>query len=109
MRRSAPRHSPVSLETTHGRWRRAVFLAPGAKVGISCEVKTSVMLEGSAVAHFNFIDDSIIGQDVNTEAGAIIANHYNEHEDLKPKTIVRRLQLIEQDPQRGLPLRKTIK
>lgn len=118
--------------------RNGVFLAPGAKVGISCEVKTSVMLEGSAIAHFNFVGDSIIGHDVNIEAGAILANHYNEREDdtvfvridgqrvstglhkfgslvgdgcriganavcspgtlLKPNTIVRRLELVEQDP-----------
>lgn len=61
--------------------RNGVYLAPGAKVGISCEVKTSVILEGSAVAHFNFIGDSIIGHDVNIEAGAILANHYNERKD----------------------------
>lgn len=119
--------------------RNGVFLAPGAKVGISCEVKTSVMLEGSAIAHFNFVGDSIIGHDVNIEAGAILANHYNEREDdtvyvhyqgkristglhkfgalvgdgcriganavlspgtlLKPHTIIRRLELVEQDPQ----------
>ncbi len=119
--------------------RNGVFLAPGAKVGISCEVKTSAMLEGSAIAHFNFVGDSIIGHDVNVEAGAILCNHYNEREDdtvfvviddkrictgvhkfgslvgdrcrigansvlspgtlLKPRTIVRRLELVEQDPQ----------
>lgn len=118
--------------------RGGVFLAPGAKVGISCEVKTSVLLEGAAVAHFNFIGDSIIGHDVNIEAGAILCNHYNERDDdtvfvhvdgqrlstglhkfgslvgddcriganavlspgtlLPPKTIVKRLELIEQDP-----------
>lgn len=118
--------------------RGGVFMAPGAKVGISCEVKTSVLLEGSAIAHFNFVGDSIIGHDVNIEAGAILCNHYNEREDdivyvhidgqrvctalhkfgslvgddcriganavlspgtlLKPKTIVRRLELVEQDP-----------
>ena len=118
--------------------RGGVFLAPGAKVGISCEVKTSVLLEGAAVAHFNFIGDSIIGHGVNIEAGAILCNHYNEREDdtvfvhvdgqrlstglhkfgslvgddcriganavlspgtlLPPKTIVKRLELIEQDP-----------
>lgn len=50
--------------------RGGVFLAPGAKVGISCEVKTSVLLEGCAIAHFNFVGDSIIGHDVNIEAGA---------------------------------------
>lgn len=119
--------------------RNGVFLAPGAKVGISCEIKTSVLLEGSAVAHFNFVGDTIVGHDVNIEAGAILANHYNERADdtvyvhidgqrlstglhkfgsmvgdgchiganavlspgtlLEPNTIVRRLELVEQDPQ----------
>ena len=60
--------------------RGGVFLAPGAKVGISCEVKTSVLLEGCAIAHFNFVGDSIVGNDVNIEAGAILCNHYNERE-----------------------------
>jgi bifunctional N-acetylglucosamine-1-phosphate-uridyltransferase/glucosamine-1-phosphate-acetyltransferase GlmU-like protein len=50
-------------------------------VGISCEIKTSVLLEGCAVAHFNFVGDSIIGHNVNIEAGAILANHYNERDD----------------------------
>ena len=119
--------------------RGGIFLAPGARVGISCEIKTSVLLEGSAVAHFNFVGDSVIGHHVNIEAGAILANHYNEREDdtvfvrignqrlstrmhkfgslvgddcriganavlspgtlLPPHTIVKRLELVEQDPQ----------
>lgn len=119
--------------------RNGIYLAPGAKVGVSCEIKTTIMMERSAVAHFNFVGDSIIGRDVNIEAGAIVTNHYNEREEktvyvhhngkrictgmhkfgsligdgcriganavlspgtlLKPKTIVRRLELIEQDPQ----------
>jgi NDP-sugar pyrophosphorylase family protein len=61
--------------------RGGIFLGPGAKVGISCEIKTSVLLEGCAVAHFNFVGDSIIGHNVNIEAGAILANHYNERDD----------------------------
>lgn len=61
--------------------RGGIFLAPEAKVGISCEIKTSVLLEGCAVAHFNFVGDSIIGHNVNIEAGAILANHYNERDD----------------------------
>lgn len=58
--------------------RNGVFLAPGSKVGISCEVKTSIMLEDSAIAHFNFVGDSIIGHNVNVEAGAILCNHYKK-------------------------------
>lgn len=61
--------------------RGGIFLAPEAKVGISCEIKTSVLLEGCAVAQFNFVGDSIIGHNVNIEAGAILANHYNERDD----------------------------
>ena len=73
--------SAHSFVGTHSYLRNGVFLAPGAKIGISCEVKTSVILECSAIAHFNFVGDSIIGQDVNIEAGAILANHYNERAD----------------------------
>ncbi len=120
--------------------RNGVFLAPAAKVGISCEVKTTVMMENSAVAHFNFIGDSIIGHDVNVEGGAVFANHYNERKDdtvfvivdgkrvsthlhkfgalvgdgcriganavlspgtlLPPATVVKRLELVEQDRQK---------
>ena len=122
----------------HSFLRGGVYLAPGARVGVSCEVKSSVLLEDCAVAHFNYVGDSIIGHNVNIEAGAILANHYNERDDdtvyvrvddnristglrkfgalvgddcriganavlspgtlLKPHTIVKRLQLVEQDP-----------
>jgi len=40
-----------------------------------------VMFAGSKLAHMNFVGNSIIGADVNVEAGAIIANHRNERED----------------------------
>jgi bifunctional N-acetylglucosamine-1-phosphate-uridyltransferase/glucosamine-1-phosphate-acetyltransferase GlmU-like protein len=35
-------------------------------------------MENSGIAHFNFIGDSVIGSNVNFEAGSITANHYNE-------------------------------
>lgn len=37
-------------------------------------------MEESAVAHFNFVGDSVVGPDVNVEAGAIFCNHYNYNE-----------------------------
>lgn len=61
--------------------RNGIYMAHCAKVGISCEIKTTIMLENSAVAHFNFVGDSIVGHNVNIEAGAIVANHFNERED----------------------------
>lgn len=58
--------------------RGGVFLGSHCIVGPSCEVKSSFMLAGSKLAHFNFVGDSIIGERVNIEAGAIIANYRNE-------------------------------
>jgi UDP-N-acetylglucosamine diphosphorylase / glucose-1-phosphate thymidylyltransferase / UDP-N-acetylgalactosamine diphosphorylase / glucosamine-1-phosphate N-acetyltransferase / galactosamine-1-phosphate N-acetyltransferase len=58
--------------------RGGVFLWNGSKIGTSCEVKSSIIMESTGVAHFNFIGDSLIGSFVNFEAGSITANHYNE-------------------------------
>jgi len=48
------------------------------RIGPSCEVKSSVILNDSTIAHFNFIGDSIIGNNVNFEAGAHTANQHND-------------------------------
>ena len=61
--------------------RGGVFLDGSVKIGMGCEIKTSIIFSNSAIAHFNFIGDSIIGSHVNFEAGAVAANHYNERED----------------------------
>ncbi|MEE4139768.1 transferase [Pseudomonas viridiflava] len=58
--------------------RGGVYLGKNCIVGPSCELKSSFMLDGSKVAHFNFVGDSLIGEGVNIEAGAIIANYRNE-------------------------------
>lgn len=65
--------------------RNGVFLTEKVKIGTGCEIKSSMIFDKSAVAHFNFIGDSIIGKNVNFEAGAITANHYNERRN---KTIL---------------------
>ncbi|MCF1489247.1 transferase [Pseudomonas sp. AA27] len=58
--------------------RGGVYLGSQCVVGPSCELKSSFMLDGSKLAHFNFVGDSLIGSTVNVEAGAIIANYRNE-------------------------------
>lgn len=58
--------------------RGGVYLGSDCIVGPSCELKSSFMLAGSKLAHFNFVGDSVIGERVNIEAGAIIANYRNE-------------------------------
>ena len=116
--------------------RGGVYLDRSVIIGTGCEIKSSIIFSNSTIAHFNFIGDSIIGSDVNFEAGAVTANHYNERENknisvfynseiintgvikfgalvgdhskiganavlspgtiLPPKTIVKRLELIDQ-------------
>jgi UDP-N-acetylglucosamine diphosphorylase / glucose-1-phosphate thymidylyltransferase / UDP-N-acetylgalactosamine diphosphorylase / glucosamine-1-phosphate N-acetyltransferase / galactosamine-1-phosphate N-acetyltransferase len=61
--------------------RGGVFLGKNVTIGMGVEIKQSIIFEESAVAHFNFIGDSIIGNRVNFEAGSVIANHYNERDD----------------------------
>lgn len=58
--------------------RGGVYLGRQCIVGPSCELKSTFMLDGSKLAHFNFVGDSVIGERVNIEAGAIIANYRNE-------------------------------
>ena len=61
--------------------RGGIFLAEGVKIGTGCEIKSSIIFNQTAIAHFNFIGNSIIGSNVNFEAGAVTANHYNERAD----------------------------
>jgi bifunctional N-acetylglucosamine-1-phosphate-uridyltransferase/glucosamine-1-phosphate-acetyltransferase GlmU-like protein len=123
----------------HAYLRGGVYLDTRCSIGPGCEIKSTIVLSGSALAHFNFAGDSIIGSNVNMEAGSVIANHYNERKNktiymlfngkplaidstkfgslvgdgtriganavlspgslLKPDSVVKRLELIEQCPE----------
>jgi len=61
--------------------RSGVFLDEGCIIGPAVELKTTFMFRGSKTAHLNFIGDSLIGADVNLEAGSIVANYRNELDD----------------------------
>ena len=61
--------------------RGPIFLSNSVKIGPSSEVKQSMVFDNSAIAHFNYVGNSILGKNVNLEAGSICANHYNERQD----------------------------
>jgi len=60
--------------------RGGVWLESRVTVGPSAEVKSSFICDGSKIAHLNFVGNSIIGRNVNIEAGAILANYRNERD-----------------------------
>lgn len=65
----------------HSYLRGGVFLDEKVSIGPACEVKTSFIFANSALGHFNFIGDSLVGAFVNLEAGSVVTNHYNERID----------------------------
>lgn len=73
--------SANSFVGAHAYLRGGVFLGEDVSIGPGCEIKSSFIMPQSALAHFNFAGDSIIGSEVNMEAGSIIANHHNDRED----------------------------
>ncbi len=64
-------------------FREGVYLDQSVKIGPGCEIKSSIICSNTAIAHFNYIGNSIIGRNINFEAGSIAANHYNERTNKK--------------------------
>jgi NDP-sugar pyrophosphorylase family protein len=61
--------------------RGGCWLGERCILGPGAELKSSLMFAGSKLAHFNFVGDSILGRDVNLEAGAVVCNYRNERGD----------------------------
>lgn len=60
--------------------RGGVYLAEDVTIGHGSEIKSSFIFKKSRIAHLNYVGNSIIGEDVNFEAGSIAANYFNEIE-----------------------------
>ncbi|QEI06539.1 LpxA family transferase [Pigmentiphaga aceris] len=61
--------------------RGGCWLARDCIIGPSSELKSSFVFAGSRLTHFNFVGDSILGANVNLEAGSIVCNARNERSD----------------------------
>lgn len=62
-------------EIRHGALIRPyTILGNGCVVGHASEVKSSIMMNNAAAAHFNYVGDSMVGSDVNIGAGAKCGN-----------------------------------
>jgi bifunctional N-acetylglucosamine-1-phosphate-uridyltransferase/glucosamine-1-phosphate-acetyltransferase GlmU-like protein len=58
--------------------RGGTWLAENCTVGPGAELKSSFVFAGTKLAHFSFVGDSVLGANVNLEAGAIVCNYRNE-------------------------------
>ncbi|MET0183658.1 MAG: hypothetical protein ABW199_12315, partial [Caulobacterales bacterium] len=61
--------------------RGGCWLNARSVIGPGVELKSSFLFAGVRLAHLNFVGDSVLGAEVNLEAGAMIANYRNEWAD----------------------------
>ena len=72
---------PDCFVAAGGYLRGGTWLDRGVIIGPGGELKSSFLFARTKLAHFNFVGDSILGEEVNLEAGSIIANYRNERAD----------------------------
>jgi bifunctional UDP-N-acetylglucosamine pyrophosphorylase/glucosamine-1-phosphate N-acetyltransferase len=58
----------------NSRLRPCTSVGDEAIVGAACEIKNSIIMNGTKIPHLSYIGDSIIGEDCNIAAGTITAN-----------------------------------
>lgn len=64
----------------HGAYIRGnVITGRECVIGHATEVKHSIFLDRASAAHFNYVGDSILGNDVNLGAGTKLANYRLDH------------------------------
>jgi bifunctional UDP-N-acetylglucosamine pyrophosphorylase/glucosamine-1-phosphate N-acetyltransferase len=60
------------------RVRKGSVLARGARIGSFAEIKNTLVGPDSAVHHFSYLGDAVLGRGVNIGAGAVTANYDGE-------------------------------
>jgi UDP-N-acetylglucosamine diphosphorylase/glucosamine-1-phosphate N-acetyltransferase len=55
--------------------RPGTSLGRKVRMGNACEVKNSIVMDGTHVGHLSYVGDSILGEKCNLGAGTIIANY----------------------------------
>jgi len=54
--------------------RACTSIGRGAVIGNFCEIKNSIIMDGTHIRHLSYVGDSIIGERCNFGAGTIVAN-----------------------------------
>ena len=66
----------------------SIFMSYGSALFLRSS-KNFLVFSNSALAHFNFVGDSLIGSGVNLEAGAVVANCFNERTSKEVDVLVK--------------------
>ncbi len=65
----------TGAEIRHSAYiRGSAIIGKGAIVGNSCEIKNSILFDGAAAPHYNYVGDSVIGAGAHLGAGALTSN-----------------------------------
>jgi UDP-N-acetylglucosamine diphosphorylase/glucosamine-1-phosphate N-acetyltransferase len=67
----------------NARIRPSTAVGDEAVIGTSCEIKNSVVMNGTKIPHLSYVGDSIIGENCNLGAGTITANIRFDERPLK--------------------------
>ena len=54
--------------------RPSTYLGADVRIGNACEIKNSIIMDSTHIAHLSYVGDSIIGENCNFGAGTITAN-----------------------------------
>ena len=70
----------TDCQVRHGAYLRGdVLVGNRCIIGHATEIKHSILLDGAAAPHFNYVGDSILGKGVNLGAGVVCANLRLDH------------------------------
>jgi acetyltransferase-like isoleucine patch superfamily enzyme len=62
--------------------RGNVIVGEGCVLGNACEYKNCLLMDGVATPHYNYVGDSILGNNAHLGAGVICSNYRLDHRDV---------------------------
>ncbi|MFC1711465.1 DapH/DapD/GlmU-related protein [Patescibacteria group bacterium] len=83
---NGPAYIGNNCQVRHGAYiRKNAIVGNNCVIGNSTEIKNSILIGNVRAAHFNYIGDSILGNNVNLGAGVKIANFRLDKKTIKLK------------------------
>lgn len=67
--------------------RGSVIIGKNCVIGNSTEVKNSILFDGVNCPHFNYVGDSVLGENAHTGAGVILSNVRSDKKNVRVESI----------------------